>query len=93
MPAAALELLGATSNRSIVHRYRLPGEMDGVKLVREAQRRHPGLRVRCSPGYTEHPLIVMVSLPRMWKFHKPIAKRRQKLHTARLRRKVPGTLD
>ncbi|MDG4552499.1 MAG: ATP-binding protein [Candidatus Contendobacter sp.] len=32
----------------------MPGEMDGVKLATEAQRRYPGLRVLLTSGYTEH---------------------------------------
>ncbi len=35
----------------------MPGEMDGVKLAVEAQRRYPGLRVLFTSGYTEHPLV------------------------------------
>ena len=35
----------------------LPGEMDGVRLAAEAQRRYPGLRVLFTSGYTEHALI------------------------------------
>ncbi len=35
----------------------MPGEMDGVKLAEEAQRRYPGLRVLYTSGYTEHALI------------------------------------
>ena len=32
----------------------MPGEMDGVRLAAEAQRRYPGLRVLLTSGYTEH---------------------------------------
>jgi signal transduction histidine kinase len=35
----------------------MPGEMDGVKLAAEAQRRYPGLPVLFTSGYTEHALI------------------------------------
>ena len=35
----------------------MPGEMDGVRLAAEAQRRYPGLRVLLTSGYTEHALI------------------------------------
>jgi signal transduction histidine kinase/HAMP domain-containing protein len=57
--AAALELLGATPQIVLLFTdIVLPGEMDGVKLAAEAQRRHPGLRVLFTSGYTEHPLIV-----------------------------------
>ncbi len=57
--AAALELLAATPQIALLFTdIVLPGEMDGVKLAAEAQRRHPGLRVLFTSGYTEHPLIV-----------------------------------
>jgi signal transduction histidine kinase/HAMP domain-containing protein len=35
----------------------MPGEMDGVKLAAEVQRRYPGLPVLFTSGYTEHALI------------------------------------
>ena len=35
----------------------MPGQMDGVKLASEAQRRYPKLRVLYTSGYTEHALI------------------------------------
>lgn len=55
----ALELLAKTPQTALLFTdIVLPGEMDGVKLAAEAQRRYPGLRVLFTSGYTEHPLIV-----------------------------------
>lgn len=34
----------------------MPGQMDGIKLAAEAQRRYPGLPVLYTSGYTEHAL-------------------------------------
>lgn len=54
----ALRLLEATPQTALLFTdIVLPGAIDGVGLAAEAQRRHPGLRVLLTSGYTEHALI------------------------------------
>lgn len=56
--ATALQVLETTPNITLLFTdIVMPGEMDGVKLGAEAQRRYPGLRVLYTSGYTEHTLI------------------------------------
>jgi signal transduction histidine kinase/HAMP domain-containing protein/ActR/RegA family two-component response regulator len=56
--ATALQVLETTPGIALLFTdIVMPGEMDGVKLAEEAQRRHPGLRVLYTSGYTEHTLI------------------------------------
>ena len=35
----------------------MPGGMDGLEVAREAQCRHPDVRVLLTSGYTEHALL------------------------------------
>ena len=54
----ALEVLDTTSGIALLFTdIVLPGNMDGVGLAAEAQRRHPGLPVLFTSGYTEHTLL------------------------------------
>ncbi|HUM91823.1 MAG TPA: ATP-binding protein, partial [Candidatus Competibacter sp.] len=56
--AAALQVLETTPDILLLFTdIVMPGEMDGVKLAEEAQRRYPHLRVLYTSGYTEHALI------------------------------------
>ncbi len=56
--ATALRILEATPDIALLFTdIVMPGEMDGVKLAAEAQRRYPGLPVLLTSGYTEHALI------------------------------------
>lgn len=62
LPAAdatiALRLLETTPKVALLFTdIVMPGEMDGVKLAAEVQRRCPGLPVLFTSGYTEHTLI------------------------------------
>ena len=53
--ATALHVLETTPNIALLFTdIVMPGEMDGVRLAAEAQRRYPGLRVLLTSGYTEH---------------------------------------
>ncbi len=53
--ATALQLLETTPHIALLFTdIVMPGEMDGVRLAAEAQRRYPGLRVLLTSGYTEH---------------------------------------
>ena len=53
--ATALQVLEITPHIALLFTdIVMPGEMDGVKLAAEAQRRYPGLRVLLTSGYTEH---------------------------------------
>ncbi len=54
----ALQVLATTSEIVLLFTdIIMPGQMDGVKLASEAQRRYPKLRVLYTSGYTEHALI------------------------------------
>ncbi|HSA46714.1 MAG TPA: ATP-binding protein, partial [Candidatus Competibacteraceae bacterium] len=56
--AIALQILDATPEIALLFTdIMLPGDMDGVQLAAEAQRRWPGLRVLFTSGYTEHALV------------------------------------
>jgi DNA-binding NtrC family response regulator len=56
--ATALQILDATPEIALLFTdIVLPGDMDGVQLAAEAQRRRPGLRVLFTSGYTEHALV------------------------------------
>ena len=56
--ATALRVLEAMPHISLLFTdIVMPGEMDGVRLAAEAQRRYPGLRVLLTSGYTEHAVI------------------------------------
>ena len=56
--ATALQILDATPHIVLLFTdIVLPGDMDGVQLAAEAQRRQPGLRVLFTSGYTEHALV------------------------------------
>lgn len=56
--ATALEILDATPEVALLFTdIVLPGDMDGVQLAAEAQRRRSGLRVLLTSGYTEHALV------------------------------------
>ena len=56
--ATALQILDATPEVALLFTdIVLPGDMDGVQLAAEAQRRRPGLRVLLTSGYTEHTLV------------------------------------
>lgn len=56
--AMALQILDATPDIDLLFTdIVLPGDMDGVQLAAEAQRRHPGLPVLFTSGYTEHALV------------------------------------
>lgn len=56
--ATALQLLDTTPEIVLLFTdIVLPGDMDGVQLATEAQRRRPGLRVLFTSGYTEHALL------------------------------------
>ncbi len=53
--ATALRVLETTPHIALLFTdIVMPGEMDGVRLAAEAQRRYPGLRVLLTSGYTEH---------------------------------------
>jgi signal transduction histidine kinase/HAMP domain-containing protein len=54
----ALEVLDATPGIALLFTdIVLPGDMDGVGLATEVTRRHPGLPVLFTSGYTEHTLL------------------------------------
>jgi len=56
--ATALQVLETTPDIALLFTdIVMPGEMDGIRLAAEAQRRYPGLRVLFTSGYTEHALI------------------------------------
>ncbi|MEI2741390.1 MAG: ATP-binding protein [Candidatus Competibacter sp.] len=56
--ATALQLLETTPEIALLFTdIVMPGQMDGVKLATEAQRRYPDLPVLYTSGYTEHALI------------------------------------
>ena len=56
--ATALQILDATPEIALLFTdIVLPGDMDGVQLAAEAQRRRPSLRVLFTSGYTEHTLV------------------------------------
>lgn len=56
--ATALKLLDATPEIALLFTdIVLPGDMNGVKLAIEVQRRSPGLPVLFTSGYTEHALV------------------------------------
>ncbi len=56
--AIALQLLETTPEIALLFTdIVMPGQMDGVKLATEAQRRYPDLPVLYTSGYTEHALI------------------------------------
>ncbi|MDS4029926.1 MAG: ATP-binding protein [Candidatus Contendobacter sp.] len=61
--ATALRVLETTPHIALLFTdIVMPGEMDGVRLAAEAQRRYPGLRVLLTSGYTEHASIDQAEL-------------------------------
>ncbi len=56
--ATALQIFDATPDIDLLFTdIVLPGDMDGVQLAAEVQRRRPGLPVLFTSGYTEHALV------------------------------------